>query len=334
MRFLRLKVLLLSGIFLVAIPIVTVFWWAERPLQWDKGPIEFTLAPGHSLRQITQDIADAGVPVEPWLLGPLARLEGRAAHLQAGTYAVTSGITPAELLTKIERGEVLQIELVVPEGWTFRQLQAAITQDVDLKQTVRGWSDAQLLQALGADEASPEGLFAPDTYRFAHGTTDLELYRRAYRVQQKRLSDAWASRKPDLPLSSSHEALVLASIVEKETGRAEDRPLVAAVFLNRLRRGMLLQTDPTVIYGLGATFDGTLRKRDLMADTPYNTYLRAGLPPTPISLPGSAALSAVVNPSASDALYFVARGDGTSQFSGSIDEHNKAVSKYQKGGHP
>jgi UPF0755 protein len=205
--------------------------------------------------------------------------------------------------------------------------------DHDLKQSLVGLSDADILRELGASAPSPEGLFCPETYRVARGTADLEVLRRAYQLQQKRLTEAWAARNPDLPYASPYEALILASIVEKETGRPEDRPLVAAVFVNRLRRGMLLQTDPTVIYGLGSHYDGTLHKRDLISDTPYNTYTRVGLPPTPIALPGSAALAAALNPTQSDALYFVARGDGTSQFSESLDDHNRAVAQYQKGPH-
>jgi UPF0755 protein len=311
-----------------------LLWWSEQPLVWQPSPVEFTIAPGRSLRLIADDIAAAGAPLDPALFNLFARLAGGAAHLQAGTYSVASGITPRGILEKMEHGDVVLLDLVIPEGWTFRQMQAAIAADSDLKQTARSWSERELLQALGAAETSCEGLFGPDTYRFARGTSDLDIYRRAYHVQQRRLADAWAARAPDLPLTSAYEALILASIVEKETGRSEDRPLVAAVFLNRLRRGMLLQTDPTVIYGLGAGYDGTLHKRDLMADTPFNTYTRAGLPPTPIALPGSAALHAVLNPPHSDALYFVARGDGTSQFSETIEDHNRAVSKYQKAGRP
>jgi UPF0755 protein len=326
----RLAALVLAAL---AIGALGLYRWSEMPLTWAHSPAEYTVSPGRSVRQIANDVAQTGAPLNPLLFDLFVRLEGKAAHLQAGTYSIASGITPALLIGKMEKGDVVPIEIVIPEGWTFRQMQGALVTDPDLKPTTKGWTDAQLLEALGATESSPEGLFAPDTYRFARGTTDLEIFRRAYHVQHKRLADAWSERTADLPLSNPYQALVLASIVEKETGRSEDRPQIAAVFLNRLRRGMLLQTDPTVIYGLGTSFDGNLHKRDLMTDTPFNTYTRPGLPPTPISLPGSAALLAVVKPSASDALYFVARGDGTSQFSGNIDEHNRAVSKYQKGGH-
>jgi UPF0755 protein len=243
-------------------------------------------------------------------------------------------MTPLSVLGRMERGEVVQIELVIPEGWTFHQMRAAIASDPDLQQTVATLDDLSLLKRINAGEANPEGLFFPDTYKFARGTPDIEIYRRAYQSMTKHLKDAWSQRAPDLPIDTPYQALILASLIEKETGRAEDRSLISAVFINRLRKHMLLQTDPTVIYGLGTKYDGSLHKADLLGDTPYNTYVHDGLPPTPIALPGQAALTAALNPAASDLLYFVARGDGSSQFSSSLDEHNKAVGKYQKAGHP
>ncbi len=284
------------------------------------------------MRAIAAQVQAAGIPLQPALFTMLARLEGRAGRLQAGTYAIAPQLTPDMLLDKMERGDVVRIQLVVPEGWTFAQMRALFRSSADLKQTVRELGDRQLMQAIGAPQASPEGLFFPDTYVFTRGTTDLEIYKRAYRAMQKRLDDGWAGRTADLPFATAYEALTLASIVEKETGRAEDRPQIAAVFINRLRRGMLLQTDPTVIYGMGARFDGNLRKGDLTSDTPYNTYVRTGLPPTPIALVGAAALGAVLNPPRSDALYFVARGDGTSEFSATLSDHNRAVDRYQRRG--
>lgn len=306
-------------------------WWAHRPVALAAGEIrEVTIAPGASVRGIGTQFEAAGVPLEPVLLAALARIENRATKLQAGTYAISAALTPDAILDKMESGDVVRIALVVPEGWNFAQLRKAIAGSRDLKQTIASMSDRDLMTAIGASILEPEGQFFPDTYQFVRGTTDLEVLRRAYRAQQKRLADAWAARAPDLPLATPYEALILASIVEKETGRAEDRPQVAAVFINRLRRGMLLQTDPTVIYGMGVRFDGNLRRADLTTDTPYNTYLRAGLPPTPIALPGAAALAAVLNPPRSDALYFVARGDGSSVFSQSLVEHNRAVDQYQR----
>ncbi len=309
--------------------------WAHRPLPTGSPadtPVEVTVAPGSSVRSIGAQFEAAGIPLNPTLLTILARLERRGTRLQAGTYAVTGKLTPETLLDKMEAGDVVRFTLVVPEGWTFAQMRALIANQPDIRQTVRELSDTELMTAVGAPNGAAEGEFFPDTYVFTRGTTDLELYRRAYRAMQKRLADAWSSRAPDLPLATAYEALTLASVVEKETGRSEDRPQVAAVFINRLRRGMLLQTDPTVIYGMGTRFDGNLRKADLTTDTPFNTYLRPGLPPTPIALVGVAALAAVVNPPHTDALYFVARGDGSSEFSGRLDEHNRAVDRYQRGG--
>ena len=327
---------LLVALLLVAAGLgIALRQWALRPLGGDEAaaaPVEVTIAPGSAVRSIGAQIEAAGVPMQPLLFTALARIERRATRLQAGTYAIAATLTPEQLLDKLESGDVVRITLVIPEGWTFAQMRATIARHPDVRQTAAGLGDAALMAAIGAPAGAPEGQFFPDTYVFTRGTTDLDLYKRAYRAMQRRLGDAWASRAADLPLATPYEALTLASVVEKETGRPEDRPQVAAVFINRLRRGMLLQTDPTVIYGLGARYDGNLRKADLAADTPYNTYVRPGLPPTPIALVGVASLAAVVNPPRSDALYFVARGDGTSQFSEKLVDHNRAVDRYQRGG--
>ena len=326
------RLLLLSVGFAVAAGF-GLHWWAHHPVDTRSSAArEVTIAPGSSVRAIGTQLEAAGVSVDPLLLGLLARFERRAAHLQAGTYAIPSGITPERLLDKMESGDVVRIQLVVPEGWTFAQMRALIASQPDIKPVARAMSDTELLAALGVNYASPEGLFFPDTYVYTRGTTDLDIFKRAYRAQQKRLEDAWAARAPDLPFATPYEALTLASIVEKETGRVEDRPRIAAVFINRIRRGMLLQTDPTVIYGMGARFDGNLRRADLVTDTPYNTYTRPGLPPTPIALVGAGALSAVLNPPKSEELYFVARGDGSSEFSGKLSDHNRAVDRFQRGG--
>ncbi len=306
--------------------------WANARLAPSGAPLEVTIAPGSSIRSIALQLEAAGVGSNPWLFSALARLERRATRLRAGTYAIAPTLTPETLLDKLEAGDVVRIALVIPEGWTFAQMRSVIAQHPFVRQTVVALTDAQLMNAIGAGSGQPEGQFFPDTYLFTRGTSDLDLYRRAYQAMQKRLGDAWASRAADLPLATPYEALTLASVVEKETGRAADRPRVAAVFINRLRRGMLLQTDPTVIYGMGIRFDGNLRKADLSADTPYNTYLRPGLPPTPIALVGAAALAAVVNPPHTDALYFVARGDGSSEFSDKLIDHNRAVDRFQRGG--
>lgn len=308
-------------------------WWfvAMRPLPLAAPRVEFVVPQGASVRAIAMAARAAGVGLAPDALVILARASGAAQSLHAGRYAVEEGATLASLLTKLREGDVLPSKFTVVEGISLRELRARLAQEADLRPDSARMSEAELLAAVGASESRAEGLFAPDTYVYAPGASDLEVLRQAYRAQQKSLADAWAQRAPGLPLASPYEALILASIVEKETGREADRPLVASVFINRLKVGMPLQTDPTVIYGLGEKFDGNLRKRDLLADTPFNTYTRGGLPPTPIAAPGRAAIAAVMNPPASNKFYFVARGDGSSHFSENLAEHNRAVNQFQRG---
>ncbi len=327
-----LKSLFLLGILALLAAGGWLWWFAHTPLEMGAATVEFTIPQGSSLRTASRAIAQAGVGMRPWAFEALARLAGNPSEIKAGQYEIRSGVTPLDLLGKLVRGEVALTEVAFIEGWSFKQLRDALDAHPDVRHDTRGLADAAVMQRLQAPSENPEGLFFPDTYRFAKGASDLEVLRRAYRAMAKRLDSAWAQRQPDLPLGSPYEALILASIVEKETGRADDRAMIAAVLVNRLRTGMKLQADPTVIYGLGSAFDGNLRKRDLLADTPYNTYTRDGLPPTPIALPGSAAIEAVLNPAPTDALYFVARGDGTSEFSRTLEEHNRAVTKYQLGG--
>jgi UPF0755 protein len=306
-------------------------WWLQRPLPLATPTVELTIEPGTSPRSVAEQWVAAGVQAPPELLWLWFRLSGRAHQLRAGTYAIERGTTPRQLLERLLRGEQ-QMEVVrVIEGWTFAQMRAALAAAPGLKQTTRGMSDAQVMSLLGKPGLPPEGRFFPDTYHYSRGASDFIVLRTAMRTMQSRLEAAWAERATDVPLASMDEALILASIVEKETGVEADRARVAAVFANRLRIGMPLQTDPTVIYGLGAAFDGNLRKRDLLADTPYNTYTRKGLPPTPIALPGAASLKAAVRPAADKALYFVARGDGSSVFSDNLADHNRAVNQYQRG---
>jgi len=307
-----------------------VIWYANRPLALAAPVVEFTLPPGTPMKQVAQRIQAAGVGVAPLALEWLARLTGKDRAIKAGSYEVVAGLTPWNLVLKLTTGDVTQGELALIEGWNFRQLRAALAAQPDLEHDSDGLSDAEILIRIGATEAHPEGLFLPNTYLFPRHSSDLHLLQRAYRAMQAQLAQAWAARSPDIPVTSPYEALILASIVEKESGRKEDRPLVASVFANRLRAGMRLQTDPAVIYGLGTEFDGNLKKRDLQADGPYNTYMRAGLPPTPIAMPGPDALRLTLSPPASDYLYFVARGDGSSEFSRNLDEHNRAVARYQK----
>lgn len=305
-------------------------WYASQPVPLAGSPLEFSIPPGMGLKASAQKMEDAGIACSPWRFTLLGRLLGRAGAIKAGNYEVTAGITTWRLLEKLTRGDVSQREITFVEGRTFRQMREALDAHPDVSHDTLGLSDQEVLRLIGAAEAQAEGLFFPDTYLFAKASSDLDVLRRAYHAMQRRLSDEWAARAPNLPYRTPYQALILASIVEKETGRGSDRPEVAAVFVNRLRRGMLLQTDPTVIYGLGDRFDGNLRKKDLLADTPYNTYTRAGLPPTPIAMPGQASLRAVLQPPASDNHYFVARGDGSSAFSRTLEEHNRAVARYQK----
>jgi UPF0755 protein len=262
-----------------------------------------------------------------WLLG---RALGKAGTLKVGVYTLDRPLTPLELYGKIQRGEVSQAIVQFIEGWSWREVSAALAAQPMLKHDSAGMSDAELLRAIGAEERHPEGLLFPDTYFFAPHSSDLGVLRRAYRMQHERLMAAWEARAPGLPYRTPYEALIMASIVEKETGAAFERPMIAGVFLNRLRLGMRLQTDPTVIYGLGERFDGNLRKVDLQTDTPYNTYTRRGLPPTPIAMPSEAAIRAALNPAKTDALYFVSRRDGTHVFSSNLAAHNNAVNRYQR----
>ncbi|MGE5466671.1 MAG: endolytic transglycosylase MltG [Ignavibacteria bacterium] len=305
-------------------------WFATTPLTLATSPLEFGIEPGMSLRVAAAQMSRAGLGFAPWEFTILGRLLGRAADIKAGSYEIEQGITPLALLDKLTRGDVTQSEIVFVEGRSFRQIRAALDASPDLRHDTAGLSDADVLARIGATEPHPEGLFFPDTYLFAKQSSDLRVLKRAYWAMQARLAAEWDRRDPSVPYASPYEALIMASIVEKETGQPADRGKVASVFVNRLKKGMLLQTDPTVIYGMGERFDGNIRKNDLMADTPYNTYTRAGLPPTPIALPGLASLRAALHPPASDLYYFVSRGDGSSEFSRSLDEHNRAVAKYQK----
>jgi UPF0755 protein len=271
---------------------------------------------------------DAGVGVQADAFVLLGRITGHDTAIKAGAYEVVPGDTPLTILERMARGDMLQTRLTLVEGWSYDRIRQALREDPDVKQTLAGVSDKQLLERLGSDAPSPEGLFNPDTYVFAPGTSDFDLLKKAYENQQELLHELWEKRAPDLPLATPYQALILASIVEKETGHTGDRARIAGVFINRLRAGMPLQTDPTVIYGLGDDYQGRLRKKDLQADTPWNTYTRAGLPPTPIASPGRAALQATLNPDDHGYYYFVSRGDGTSEFSRNLAEHNRAVRKY------
>lgn len=329
MRF--LPKIFLSILLLLASAAGGMWWWANQPLPLRNSPLDFRVTAGSSLRSAVAQMRDAGIDVEPTLLAMLARLNRADTAIKAGSYSVKTGVTPFQLLNKLLKGKVTQGELTLVEGWTFRQWRGRMDNHPDLSHETRGLSEAQIIEQLGLNIKSLEGQLFPDTYLFDKQSTDLELLARANRAMVRKLDSEWVQRAADLPYKTPDEALIMASIIEKETGREADRNLVAAVFVNRLRKGMLLQTDPTVIYGLGDRFDGNLRKRDLLSDTPYNTYTRLGLPPTPIAMPGQASLRAALNPAQSEALYFVARGDGSSHFSETLDAHNNAVNRYQRG---
>ncbi|WP_296654552.1 endolytic transglycosylase MltG [Paraburkholderia sp.] len=311
-----------------------VWYWATTPVQLASAQLDVTIKPRSTVRSVTAQLQSGGVPIQTELFVLMTRALGLQSKLKSGNYEFKLGVTPYEVLQKMALGDVNEYVATIIEGWTFKRMRAELDANPALRHDTAGMTDAQILAAIGAPPAptgNAEGLFFPDTYLFDKDTSDLDVYRRAYRLMNTRLTDAWAARAPGLPFKSPYEALTLASLIEKETGRADDRPLVAAVFANRLRTGMPLQTDPAVIYGLGESYGGRLHKRDLQTDSLYNTYLRPGLPPTPISLPGAASLQAAMNPASTTALYFVARGDGSSVFSDNLVDHNKAVDKYIRG---
>lgn len=302
-------------------------YWATQPIS--DSPYEFTIRGGSGLRSSAQQIANAGVPIQPMLLELLARATDQQNKIKAGTYLAQAGITPLELLNKMVRGDYLQFSLTLIEGWTFKQMRQAILQNPYLRHDTADLTEQEIMTKLSSDYAQAEGLFFPDTYLFPKGASDMEIYQHAFSQLQQRLMQAWKQRDVGAtPLKSPYEALILASIIEKETGLKSDRQLIAGVFVNRLKKGMLLQTDPTVIYGMGESYQGKIRKSDLLKDTPYNTYTRGGLPPTPIALVGMESITAALNPAHTEALFFVSRGDGSSQFSSNLDDHNQAVRSY------
>lgn len=310
-------------------------WWLNEPMPLRLQPgnpvVDIEIEPRTSANNVAEVVVASGADVPVQLLQVWFRLSGQARLIKAGSYELLPGTSPRRLLSMLVRGEEALKSITLVEGWTFVQVRAALQKAEYLALTTSDLEPEIIMENLGRPGIHPEGRFFPDTYTYAKGSSDLALLKRAARAMDQRLDAAWRLRSADTPLKSPEQALILASIIEKETGKAADRAQIGGVFSNRLRIGMLLQTDPTVIYGLGANFDGNLRKRDLQADTPYNTYTRAGLPPTPIAMPGRAALLAAVQPESTQALYFVARGDGSSHFSSNLDEHNRAVNKYIRG---
>ena len=303
--------------------------WSNRPIS--DTDHEFVIKPGSSLRSSAQQISDAGVPVSSLLFELMARLSGQGSKLKAGTYTADAHITPKALLSKIVRGEFAQFNFVMIEGWTFRQMRAALLQNPNFQHETAALSDQEILARVTSNYTQPEGLFFPDTYLMPKGSSDMDLYKHSFNQLQAHLQVAWQMRDQTYTaFKNPYEVLILASLIEKETGKQADRNMIGGVFVNRLRKGMLLQTDPSVIYGMGQAYQGKIHKQDLQTDTPYNTYTRSGLPPTPIALVGMDSLLAAVNPAHTDALYFVSRGDGTSQFSISLDSHIRAVNRYVK----
>jgi len=328
-----LKVLIFLLFFCVVGAAGGLWWYAQRPIPVSAQSTDLNIPAGSSMR-VAARLAAASMPVQPDILVALARISGRDTQIKAGSYEIERGITPMGLIEQLTRGDVSLQEVRVPEGWTFHQFRAVLDAHPGISHTAATVSDSDLVAAVakaeGGKASHPEGLFFPDTYLFAKGSRDTDVLRRAYRMMNKRINAEWEKRASGLPYATPYEALIMASIVEKETGQARERPLIAGVFINRLKKGMLLQTDPTIIYGMGAHFDGNLRKRDLQEDGPYNSYTRAGLPPTPIALPGAAAIQAALHPADTDAVYFVAKGDGTHEFSATLEAHNRAVNRYQR----
>ena len=321
------------GLLAACVTAVAYLYWAwQHPLS--PGTEIYDVKPGMTLRSFARELGERGVLPESHSFVLLAYVTGHNRHMKSGEYRFRDGITAWELLDQVVAGRVIEYPVVLVEGWTFRQFMQAIEEAPKLTHTLTGLAPAAIMQRLGHPGETPEGRFFPDTYYYSAGQTDLRILANAYDKMQKMLEQQWERRDADLPLKNPYEALILASIVEKETGRADERNMIAGVFVNRLRHEMRLQSDPTVIYGMGEGFDGNIRLKDLRRDTPYNTYTRRGLPPTPVAMPGRDSLYAVLHPAATNALYFVSRGDGSHVFSATLEEHNQAVIKYQLKGKP
>ena len=320
---------ILAAILVVSILVFQLLRFQHGNIALPQQPTIFLIKSGSNIKSIAQDLSMQKIIDDPWLFILLAKVKGVETSVRAGEYEIKVEMTAEELLEKFTQGSAIQYSFTVIEGWSFRQMLAAILDDPVIEYTLGDKTDEEIMNLLGYPDQHPEGLFFPDTYRFPKGTSDIDFLRRAYQVMQKHLAREWNQRDSGLSLQSSYEALILASIIEKETGAGFERPLISGVFIQRLKKNMRLQTDPTIIYGLGENFDGDIRFRDLKKDTPYNTYLHAGLTPTPIALPGLEAIRAALHPAKSEALYFVSKGDGTHHFSATLEEHNAAVKRYQ-----
>ena len=323
---------LIGALVVIAVLVFQLLSFQHNAIKLSDEQTVFLIKSGSNIKTIAQNLSLQKIIDDPWLFILLAKLKGVETRVRAGEYLLEVGQTPDDLLDTFTKGSSIQYSFTIIEGWSFRQLLDAIAQDEIIEHKLQDKTDQEIMASIGYPEQHPEGMFFPDTYRFPKGTTDIDFLRRAYEVMQQHLEREWNQRDDGLPLKSSYEALILASIIEKETGVGFERPLIGGVFTQRLKRNMRLQTDPTIIYGLGENFDGNIRFRDLKKDTPYNTYLHAGLTPTPIALPGLEAIRAALHPAQTNALYFVSKGDGTHHFSETLEEHNKAVNLYQLGG--
>ncbi len=304
-------------------------YYAISPLKLQPNSQEITIQPKSGLRSIAKQLVKQGVLNEPWRFILIAKLLNKQSYLQAGNYTLNKNVSPYQLLLSLNHGKTTQGSITFIEGRTFAQMHEKIIKNEAIKQTITGLSESEMMKLMGSDYRVAEGLFFPDTFYFDRNTADTVILKRSYDAMRSKLAKAWEGRDTNLPYKNSYQALIMASIIEKETGKASERPMIAGVFINRLRIGMRLQTDPTVIYGMGARYEGNIRKKDLLADTPYNTYTRDGLPPTPIAMPGIAAIDAALHPEKTKALYFVGKGDGSHVFSNNLVEHNLAVVRYQ-----
>ena len=306
-----------------------MFIYAKTSLKLAPSAQEISIKPKSGLKSIANQLVEQGVLKTAWPFVILAKVSGKEPHLQAGDYTLNKNVTPYQLMLSLNHGKSTQGSITFIEGKTFKQMREKLAKNDAIHSTIDQQSDAQIMQSVGIGEDHAEGLFFPDTFYFDRDTTDTVILKRSYDIMQAKLDAAWQNRAPDLPYKNKFEALIMASIVEKETGRASERPMIAGVFINRLKIGMRLQTDPTVIYGMGENYNGNIRRKDLLKDTTYNTYTRYGLPPTPIAMPGSASIHAALHPESTKSLYFVGKGDGSHAFSATLNEHNRAVAKYQ-----
>lgn len=325
----KLRLLLWIAIIMSVAFTAWMVYYAKAPLNIRPDAQEITIQPNSSLKSIANQLVAQGVLKAEWPFVLLAKVLNKAPYLQAGDYTLNKNINPYQLLLSLNHGKSTQGGITFIEGKTFKQMRQRLAKNDAIKHTIQHLSDAEVMQLVGKGEPHAEGLFFPDTFYFDRGTLDTVILKRAYEIMQTKLESAWQMREGNLPYKSSYEALIMASIIEKETGKASERKMIAGVFINRLRMGMRLQTDPTIIYGMGDDYKGNIRRKDLLKDTPYNTYTRSGLPPTPIAMPGLASIEAALHPADTKALYFVGKGDGSHAFSNNLADHNRAVVKYQ-----